>query len=500
MDTRGEINTKILIANRGEIARRIGQTCRRMGIAVAALYTEEEKGFAHIIESNEAYSLGEGTAHETYLNGEKIVALAKKAKAWGIHPGYGFLSESDSFAQMVEDEGLVFIGPSPSSMKLMGDKNAAKQTAEKLGIPVLPGYSGKEQGAKQLLSKAQAIGFPLLIKAAKGGGGKGMRLVGNEGDFARELVSAVREAKGAFGDGRVLLEKYISSPRHIEVQIIGDQQGKHLHLFERECSIQRSYQKIIEESPAPGLEDDMRENLYRDALKIARYIDYVGVGTVEFILDGEGNYYFLEMNTRLQVEHPVTEMVLGLDLVQWQIEVASGQALEAEQWQLTPRGHAIEARLCAEDGDNNFLPSSGTIVYLGRPAGLNLRFDTGYRDGDAVGVKFDSLLGKIIAWGATRKEAIATLSSGLEEVPALGIKSNRGYLAKILAHPKFVSGDLSTSFIKDYQKDLLKRAKLTREQKAQILGAFFLGAKGRDKTVVGPSSDCWERLVNFSNV
>ena len=308
---------KILIANRGEISRRIGQTCRQLGISTVSVYTPGEENLPHVWESDESYSLGKGTLGETYLNGEKIIALAKECGAKAIHPGYGFLSENGDFAQSVRDAGLIFIGPSSASMKLMGDKKAAKEMAKKLGIPLLAGYQGEH-----LKEQAKRIGYPLLIKASKGGGGKGMRLVSREKDFSSALAQARGEARAAFGDETVLLEKYIPSPRHIEVQIMGDSKGNYLHFFERECSLQRRYQKIIEESPAPKLDEKLRQKLCQDALKIARSIKYQNAGTVEFILDGKGQYFFLEMNTRLQVEHPVTEMVLGLDLVALQIEVA----------------------------------------------------------------------------------------------------------------------------------------------------------------------------------
>ena len=355
-----------------------------MGITTVTLHTPSERELPHALEGHESYCLGEGGLQETYLNGDKIIEIALQAGAEGIHPGYGFLSENGDFAKNVCDSGLTFIGPSPDAVKLMGDKKASKKIVEKIGVPTLPGFHGSTQEITILQKEAERIGFPLLIKAAAGGGGKGMRIVPNPEDFLTVLESARREAKSAFGDPRIILEKYILSPRHIEVQVLCDSHGNALHLFERECSIQRRYQKIVEESPAPHLSSEQRQGLYQSALNIARHIQYEGVGTVEFILDENGQHYFLEMNTRLQVEHPVTELVTGQDLVQRQIQVARGEKLALKQDDLTSRGHAIEVRLCAEDPDNNFFPTGGTIQRVGHPKLPNCRWDSGYRDGNTV--------------------------------------------------------------------------------------------------------------------
>ena len=491
---------KILIANRGEIACRIMRTCHRMGIKTVSIYTPSEKNLPHAHQSNQSYDLGEGSLQETYLNGDKIIALALKSEAQGIHPGYGFLSENSDFAEKVHQSGLTLIGPSPSNVKLMGDKKASKVLVEKLGVPILPGYHGDDQSLDTLQKEAKRIGFPLLLKAAAGGGGKGMRIVSEPDAFVPAWESARREAQNAFGDSRIILEKYIAQPRHIEVQILCDSHGNAVHLFERECSIQRRYQKIVEESPSPALSEKQRQKLYHSALTIAKHIQYEGAGTVEFILDENGKYYFLEMNTRLQVEHTVTEMVTGLDLVQMQIHVARQEKLPIKQNEIHSRGHAVEVRICAENPDNNFFPTDGAITRIGYPTQMNCRLDCGYKDGNIVTTNFDSLLGKLIAWGRERREAILTLSTSLNDVPFLGLTTNRDYLKRILAHPQFLNGNFSTSFIQTYQKDL-SPIPMSPQQKALAAAAFLwsekLSSSNKTKDI---GETCWEQLYGFRNV
>ena len=490
---------KILIANRGEIACRLLRTCRRMGIGTVTIHTPAEKSLPHALESDQTCSLGEGTLQETYLNKDKIIALARQTGARGIHPGYGFLSENGDFAKSVRQSGMTFIGPTPEAIQVMGDKKASKSMVEKLKVPILPGYHGDKQTPKTLQKEANRIGFPLLIKAAAGGGGKGMRIVSDRDSFLPALESAQREALNSFGDSRIILEKYIPQPRHIEVQILCDSHGNALHLFERECSIQRRYQKIVEESPSPSLTDQQRQGLYQSALSISRHIRYEGAGTVEFIVDEDGQHYFLEMNTRLQVEHPVTEMVTGADLVEWQIRIARGEKLTLKQEQIESRGHAVEVRLCAEDPDNNFLPSVGTITRVGHPLQMNCRLDSGYRDGNLVTTDFDPLLAKLIAWGKTRQDAIDTLSLSLEDVPFLGLTTNRDYLKRVLAHPKFLCGDFSTAFVKTHAEDLAP-TRLSPEQNALAAAAFLLSKRpattGNGKQI---RKTCWDTLMDFRN-
>ena len=489
---------KILIANRGEIACRIMRTCRRMGISTVSLYTTDERELPHAQESDQSYDLGTGNLQETYLNGDKVIDLALKAGAEGIHPGYGFLSENGGFAEKVHQSGLIFIGPAPATVKLMGDKKTSKTMVEKLGVPILPGYHGDKQTLATLQKEAKRIGFPLLLKAAAGGGGKGMRIVSDQDSFCSAWESAQREAQNAFGDSQIILEKYIAHPRHIEVQILCDSQGNALHLFERECSIQRRYQKIVEESPSPALSDQQRQNLYDSALSIARHIQYEGAGTVEFILDEKGQHYFLEMNTRLQVEHPVTEMIAGLDLVQQQIHVARGEALTIKQENIRSRGHAIEVRLCAENPDHHFFPTDGTLAKVGPLKQINCRLDSGYRDGNTVTTDFDSLLAKLIAWGETRREAIDTLSSSLNDVPFLGLTTNRDYLKRILAHPQFLQGNFSTAFVRDHEKELAP-TQLSPRQKSLATAAFLFSEKPTSSHRTKHQT-CWDHLSGFRNV
>ena len=408
---------KILIANRGEIACRVARTARRMGIRTVAVYSDADADALHVAACDEAWRLGPPPPRDSYLNGDAIIAIAKKTGAQAIHPGYGFLSENEEFAAKCVREGIVFIGPPPSAIAAMGSKSAAKNIMGKAGVPLVPGYHGDDQDPALLLREASGIGYPVLIKATAGGGGKGMKIVERKADFAAALASAQREAKSGFGDDRVLIEKYLSSPRHIEIQVFADGHGDAVYLFERDCSVQRRHQKVLEEAPAPGMKPEHRRAMGEAAVACAKAIGYVGAGTVEFIAADsfarDGAFYFMEMNTRLQVEHPVTEMITGEDLVEWQLRVASGERLPKRQDEITLSGHAIEARIYAEDPDRGFLPSIGTLAHLRAPAtGPAVRVDTGVRAGDEISPYYDPMIAKLIVHGEDRPAALAPPGPG----------------------------------------------------------------------------------------
>ncbi len=442
--------TSLLIANRGEIARRIIRTARRMGVRTVAVYSEVDAGAPHVLEADEAVAIGPAPARESYLSASAILAAARDAGAEAIHPGYGFLSENAEFAAAVLAAGRVWVGPPPGAIRAMGLKDAAKRLMAAAGVPVTPGYLGEDQSAETLAREASTIGWPVLIKAVAGGGGKGMRAVHAPDDFGVALAGARREAAAAFGDDRVLLEKLIASPRHIEVQIFSDAHGGVVHLFERDCSLQRRHQKVIEEAPAPGLDDATRRILCEAAVRAARAVDYEGAGTVEFIADGsEGlradRVWFMEMNTRLQVEHPVTEAVTGIDLVEWQLRVASGEPLPLRQEQITLAGHAMEARLYAEDPAHGFLPSVGPLTHLRLPDFV--RVDAGVAEGGAVTPFYDPMIAKLIAHADTREVAAARLAAAARSVEVWPVKTNAAFLARCAADPDFVAGRIDTGFI-----------------------------------------------------
>jgi 3-methylcrotonyl-CoA carboxylase alpha subunit len=446
----------LLIANRGEIACRIIRTARRLGIRTVAVYSDADAGALHVRQADEAVHIGPSPARESYLVGEKIVAAAKAAGAEAIHPGYGFLSENAGFAQAVLDAGLIWVGPSPASISAMGLKDAAKALMAKAGVPVTPGYMGAEQAPGFLADQADEIGYPVLIKAVAGGGGKGMRLVERSDDFTDALQSCRREAAASFGNAHVLIEKYIQRPRHIEVQVFGDTHGNVVHLFERDCSLQRRHQKVIEEAPAPGMDEATRAELCAAAVRAARAVDYVGAGTIEFIADGSAGLradriWFMEMNTRLQVEHPVTEEITGIDLVEWQLRVASGEPLPLKQDDLAINGWAMEARLYAEDPATGFLPSIGTLELLqfGDAEGARGegRIDTGVVEGDAVSPFYDPMIAKVIAHGETRDEARECLAGMLDDSAIWPVRTNASFLIRALAHPAFISGEVDTGLI-----------------------------------------------------
>ena len=440
----------LLIANRGEIACRVIRTARRLGIRTVAVFSDADRHALHVREADEAVHIGPSAARESYLLGDRIIAAAKETGAEAVHPGYGFLSENAAFAEAVEVAGLVWVGPKAASIRAMGLKDAAKKLMQKAGVPVTPGYLGEDQDPERLKAEADAIGYPVLIKAVAGGGGKGMRRVNDAADFADMLASCKREAAASFGDDRVLIEKYIERPRHIEVQVFGDTHGNVVHLFERDCSLQRRHQKVIEEAPAPGMDEATRAAVCGAAVKAARAVDYVGAGTVEFIADASGGLradrvWFMEMNTRLQVEHPVTEEITGQDLVEWQLLVASGEALPLAQEALAIRGHAIEARLYAEDPAHEFLPSTGRLDHFS--LGRSVRIDTGVEEGDRISPWYDPMIAKLIARGPTRAEAIDRLVEALDGVEVWPVRTNAAFLARAADDPDFRAGDVDTGFI-----------------------------------------------------
>ena len=446
---------KILIANRGEIACRIARSCHRLGVATVAVYSDADADAMHVHACDEAWHIGPAAARESYLDAARILDVARRSGAQAIHPGYGFLSENAGFARACEEAGIVFIGPPVAAIEAMGSKSAAKAIMEKAGVPLVPGYHGEDQSPGHLGAVADGIGYPVLIKASAGGGGKGMRRVDRPADFREALDAARREAQSAFGDDHVLVEKYLVGPRHVEVQVFADQTGNTVHLFERDCSIQRRHQKVIEEAPAPGLDDARRAEMGAAAIAAARAIGYVGAGTVEFIMDADGAFYFMEMNTRLQVEHPVTEMITGQDLVAWQLAVAAGAPLPRSQDQLAINGHAFEARIYAEDPQRDFLPATGIIRHLRTPPeGRHVRIDTGVREGDAISVHYDPMIAKLVVWDSDRDAALKRLRRALEQYLVVGTVTNAPFLARVAAHPAFAEGGVDTGFIDTHRESL----------------------------------------------
>jgi 3-methylcrotonyl-CoA carboxylase alpha subunit len=445
---------KVLVANRGEIAVRVFRTCRELGVRTVAVYSEADRGARHVREADESVAIGPAEALRSYLSVEALLRAAHETGAEAIHPGYGFLSQSGDFADAVRDAGLVFVGPPGDVHRLMGDKQAARRAMAAAGVPVLPGYDGDEQDDVRLLAEAERIGWPVLLKPTRGGGGKGMRIVGRAADFASALAASRREARAAFGAETLLLERYVERSRHVEVQVVADAHGAVLHLGERECSIQRRHQKIVEETPSPALSPAERRELCDAGVAATRAAAYLGAGTVEFLMAPDGRFYFLEMNTRLQVEHPVTEAVTGLDLVRLQLEVAAGRPLPMTQEQVVARGHAIECRLYAEDPDNDDLPSPGRVLYLSEPEGPGVRVDSGLLAGSEVTIHYDPLLSKIVAWGQDRAEAAARMRGALRETVVLGVVTNLARLRAIVEHPAFTAGELHTGFIEEHLSEL----------------------------------------------
>lgn len=493
---------KILIANRGEIACRVIRTARRLGVRTVAVYSDADAKAMHVEMADEAVHIGASPVGESYLRGDKIVAAALATGAEAIHPGYGFLSENPDFVDKVVAAGLTFIGPSAASIRAMGLKDAAKRLMEKAGVPVVPGYHGEAQEIVLLASKAREIGYPVLIKARAGGGGKGMRRVEHPDDFSEALSGARREAKAAFGDDRVLVEKYVDKPRHIEVQVFGDNFGNAVHLFERDCSAQRRHQKVIEEAPAPGMTPALRKAMTEAAVKAAKAISYSGAGTIEFIVDASqglkaDRFWFMEMNTRLQVEHPVTEMVTGTDLVEWQLRVASGEKLPKTQSEITLSGHAFEARIYAEDAAKGFLPATGTLHHLAfpdsAPEGATMRIETGVRAGDAISPFYDPMIAKLVVHARDRQAALDALGTALSQTEIAGSTVNTAFLAALAADTDFSAGDVDTGLIGRHQDALTAVAPPSSE----IVAAAALAAAGAG--ALPASDDPWSSLAGYAH-
>jgi 3-methylcrotonyl-CoA carboxylase alpha subunit len=477
---------KILIANRGEIACRVAATAKRLGIRTVAVYSDADVRAKHVAVCDEAVHIGPSSPKESYLRSERILEAAKATGAEAIHPGYGFLSENEDFAQACADAGLVFIGPPASAIQAMGLKAESKRLMAKAGVPLVPGYHGADQDPALLQREAEAIGYPVLIKASAGGGGKGMRIVTAASEFAQSLASCQREAQNSFGDAAVLIERYVTKPRHIEIQVFGDTQGNCVYLFERDCSVQRRHQKVLEEAPAPGMTDALRREMGEAAVAAAKAVGYVGAGTVEFIAEptAEGGlrFYFMEMNTRLQVEHPVTEAITGFDLVEWQLRVASGEPLPVKQDDLRIHGHAIEARICAENPDKQFMPATGTLqVYRTPPSSsferADVRVDAGVREGDAISPYYDSMIAKLIVWGADREQALARLDAALAQTHIVGLHTNVAFLRRVVKSRSFAQADLDTALIEREKEALFNAPPLAPEVAAAGVVAHALAAE-----------------------
>jgi 3-methylcrotonyl-CoA carboxylase alpha subunit len=493
--------TKILIANRGEIACRVIATAKRMGIATVAVYSDADARAKHVLLADEAYRLGPAPARESYLKGADIIALARACGAQAIHPGYGFLSENEDFARACAKAGLVFIGPPADAIAAMGGKSAAKRLMEEAKVPLVPGYHGERQEPEFLAAQADAIGYPILIKASAGGGGKGMRIVQEASEFTAALASCQREAINAFGDDKVLIERYLTKPRHIEVQVFGDSHGQCVYLFERDCSVQRRHQKVAEEAPAPGMTQERRRAMGEAAVAAAKAVQYVGAGTVEFIAEPDGRFYFMEMNTRLQVEHPVTEMITGLDLVEWQLRVANGERLPLLQAELPINGHSIEVRIYAENPDKGFLPSTGVLHHLRTPVhgsftvGANsagepaaVRIDSGVSEGDTITPFYDPMIAKLIVWGHDRNAARARMSQALTAVEVVGVSTNIGFLKRLMQCASFSSADLDTGLIERERAALLNIEQAVNADWIATAVAYLLQ---RESAAASHSTDPW---------
>ena len=485
--------TKILIANRGEIACRVIKTARRMGIPTVAVYSEADANARHVRLADEAVLLGPAPARESYLVADKIIEACQRTGAQAVHPGYGFLSENEDFAEALSAAGLVFIGPPASAIRAMGSKSEAKKLMGAANVPLTPGYHGDDQRPTLLHAEAEKIGYPVLIKAAAGGGGKGMRLVEKSEDFPDALASCKREAISSFGDDHVLIEKYITKPRHIEIQVFADTHGNCVYLFERDCSVQRRHQKVLEEAPAPGMTEARRREMGEAAVAAAKAVGYVGAGTVEFIANQDGTFFFMEMNTRLQVEHPVTEMITGQDLVEWQLRVAAGQPLPLRQEQLEIRGHALEARIYAEDASKGFLPATGKLVRLVPPAeSINVRVDTGIEEGDEITPYYDPMIAKLIVWDETRDGALARMRKALADYRIAGLTTNIDFLSRLVACPAFAKADLDTGLI-ERQKDFLFPAAQPMPRDALLVATVgeLLWEQHAAKQLAQTSGDPW---------
>jgi len=488
--TKKPLFDKILIANRGEIACRVIKTARKLGIQTVAVFSDADQKSQHVKLADEAYYLGKPPAKESYLLGNKIIEIAKQSGAQAIHPGYGFLSENAEFALACAENNVVFIGPPASAIEAMGSKSASKYIMEEANVPVVPGYHGEDQSIEILTQEADRIGYPVLIKAWMGGGGKGMRIVWDKKDLEAGVESARREANSSFGDDRVLIEKYLVRPRHIEFQVFADQHGNCVYVFERDCSVQRRHQKVVEEAPAPGMTEELRQQMGQAAVNAAKAVGYVGAGTVEFIVDEDGSFYFMEMNTRLQVEHPVSEMISKQDLVEWQLEVASGNELPKKQSELKIHGHAVEARIYAENPDT-FLPCTGRLDFLQTPQeSENVRVDTGVLQGDQVSVYYDPMIAKLVIWDQDRTSALRRLYLALNDYKIVGLTNNISFLKKVIRHPVFKSGKIDTKFIQDHKPDLLTSTDRIPDQSLALLGVYVIL-----KDALPSNSDPWSTLA-----
>ncbi|WP_337843661.1 acetyl/propionyl/methylcrotonyl-CoA carboxylase subunit alpha [Rheinheimera sp.] len=485
---------KILIANRGEIACRVIQTAHQMGIRCVAVYSEADANARHVQLADEAYLLGPAPSKDSYLRADKILAIAKQSGAQAIHPGYGFLSENEEFAKACSDAGVVFIGPPVDAIAAMGSKSAAKAIMTEAGVPLVPGYHGDNQDPAFLQQQADAIGYPLLLKAAYGGGGKGMKVVWQSSEFSEQLQSAKREAQNGFGNDKILMERYLTKPRHVEIQVFADGHGNAVYLAERDCSIQRRHQKVIEEAPAPHFSPAQRKAMGEAAVKAAQAIAYQGAGTVEFLFDEDGSFYFMEMNTRLQVEHPVTEMITGQDLVKWQLLVAAGLPLPLSQDEITIDGHAIEVRVYAEDPDHDFLPATGKLTYLRQPeASRHVRVDTGVVQNDEVSPFYDPMIAKLIVWDENRDRAISRMLRALDDYRIAGVKTNLNFLTRLLEQPAFAKAELDTHFIERHKEALFAPHQQETHQ-AALLAALYLLLQQRGEQ---PGSDPWQQVSGW---
>ena len=487
---------KILVANRGEIALRIMRTIRKMGIRSVAVFSEADRNSPHVVFADEAVCLGAAASSQSYLNGDKIITFCKKLKVDGIHPGYGFLSENADFCQKVQDAGIVFIGPDPAAMRIMGSKLAAKACVKKYNIPMVPGIDTAIEDIPLAKLRAAEIGYPILIKASAGGGGKGMRIVEKESDFEEQMQRAVSEARSSFGDGAVFIEKYVGSPRHIEIQVLADKQGNVVHLFERECSIQRRHQKVVEEAPSSILTPELRASMGAAAVMVAKSCNYTSTGTVEFLMDEKQNFYFLEMNTRLQVEHPVTEMITGLDLVEEQIKIARGEPLGFTQDDLSINGHALELRVYAEDPLNDFLPSIGTLTKYIKPTGDGIRVDDGYEEGMTIPIYYDPMIAKLVTHGNNRTEAIQKMKQAIKEYTIEGVSTTLPFGSFVFEEDAFVTGNFDTHFVKNFYTP--EKIKATQQSNAAIAAMVALIYWMEQQAITQPvenKSTSWKRRL-----
>ncbi|MFN8253809.1 MAG: acetyl-CoA carboxylase biotin carboxylase subunit [Ferruginibacter sp.] len=487
---------KILVANRGEIALRVMRTIRKMGIKCVAVYSDADRHAPHVLFADEAVCLGAAPSAESYLNGDKIIAICKELGVDGIHPGYGFLSENAEFAQKVTDAGIEFIGPTPEAMRIMGSKLAAKECVSHYNIPMVPGIDKAIENVELAIEIAAKVGYPILIKASAGGGGKGMRIVEQPGDMKEQMERAISEAKAAFGDGSVFIEKYVTSPRHIEVQVVADKHGNVIHGLERECSIQRRHQKVVEETPSAIITPELREKIGNAAVMVAKSCNYVSTGTVEFLVDDKLNFYFLEMNTRLQVEHPVSEMIIGLDLVEQQIRIARGEVLGISQDDIKPNGHAIELRVYAEDPLNNFTPSVGTLTKYVKPVGEGIRVDDGYEEGMTIPIYYDPMIAKLVVHGKTRTEAIQKMLLAIKDYKIEGVATTLPFGTFVFEHDAFFSGHFDTHFVKNYYTPEKIREK--EKANAEIAAYVALKCMQEKQKMLNPvenKSTSWKRRL-----